>query len=386
MTALDHRSRRAGRTCWHHRTLPRTALAVFAVVVLAVGLPNGGAGAAKPLGRPAKFDEVIARRILADGAQAVSIAVSRNGQIEYAKAYGVADPRTNEPATTNSRFRLGSITKTLTAVAVMKMVERGHLALDDRVLKRLAPGVVPARHDSRLELVTIRQLLSHTSGLPVAYNLFFGWPGASNCKKAATNALAGALASEPGTTYRYSNLNYCILGLVLQNITGQPPGTAVRNIVYAPLGLSNARAAGTYELRSGDIVHPTSKYRSYMESLGAAGNFVGTARDLVRVADAIALERKSSRLLRKSTVQQMLAKPSVGPGTWSPYNPWYGLGLIVFDQGHAWGHTGTVEGSRSMVLHRDDGVTWAVLIAGRVSYSTAQLRSIMDEAVRSGRY
>jgi len=349
-------------------------------------LPAASAGAGRPIGRPARFDDVIARRVLSGGAQAVSIAVSRNGKVVYARAYGMADPRTRARATPDSRFRLGSITKTLTAVAVMREIERGRLSLNSRLVAVAPAGLIPKQHDGRLDTVTVRQLLSHTSGLPVAYEQFFGWPGASSCQKAATRALAAPLPSRPGTTYRYSNLNYCLLGLILQRVTGQPAAQVVRNDVLAPLGISNARAAGTYDLRPGDVVHPTSQSRNFMESLGAAGNFVATARDLVKIVDALTPERRTARLLRPATVQQMLAKPGVGPSTWSRFNPWYGLGLIVYDQGGSWGHTGTVEGARTMVLHRADGVTWAILIAGRVSYSAAQLRSIMDQAVAAGRY
>ena len=136
------------------------------------------------------------------------------------------------------------------------------------------------------------------------------------------------------------------------------------------------RMAGTYDVQPGDVAHPTTPGRTFMEALGGAGAWIGTASDLVAIVDGLDRTRPGWHPLSEFTLAQMqLPQPGI------PYSAgqWYGLGLRVWADG-TWGHTGTVENARSMVLSRPDGITWAVAISGNAPSNTDRIRTYVDEA------
>ena len=344
-------------------TTPPTTPAPSTVATSAVG------------GAFAAFDESLQSSLIGHGALAVSVAVAKDGVLLHTAAFGVADPVTGEAVTPAHRFRVASNSKLLTATAVMQLVEAGRLGLDEPVLGPLAAhlGVTPT--DPGIGAVTVRQLLSHTSGFPEYDHTFFGG-GASSCTEAAQRGLSGGLIGPPGTIYRYSNMNFCVLGLLLEEVTGRPYESVILERVLRPLGIDDMRMAGTYDVRPGEVAHPTTPGRTFMEALGGAGAWVGTPTDLVRIVDGLDRTRPGWHPLSASSVDQMqVPQPGV------PYagGHWYGLGLRVWADG-TWGHTGTVENARSMVLRRPDGITWAVTVSGNTPSNTDRLRDVVDRA------
>jgi len=345
------------------------------------GASSSALGAATPppaasTGAFAAFDKTLSSRLIGHGDLAVSVAVARNGQLIHEAAFGVANPTTGAAAAPSSRFRLASNSKMLTAIVIMELVQSGRLALNDRPLPALAADLGVAVQDPRVASVTVRQLLSHTSGFPEYDHTFFGG-GAKNCTDAARTGLSGHLLGPPGTVYRYSNMNFCVLGLVIEEVTGQHYESVVQSGVLTPLGIDDMRMAGTYDVRAGDVAHPTTAGRYFMEALGGAGAWIGTAADLVRIVDGLDTSRPGWHPLATGTVRRMLlAEPGI------PYTAgqWYGLGLRVWADG-TWGHTGTVQNARSMVIRRPDGITWAVMVSGNAPSNTDQLRTRMDAAL-----
>ena len=186
----------------------------------------------------------------------------------------------------------------------------------------------------------------------------------------------GKLLGAPGTIYRYSNMNFCVLGLLIEDVTGRPYETVIEERVLRPLGIDDMRMAGTYDVRPGDVAHPTTPGRRFMEALGGAGAWVGTPLDLVRIVDGLDRTRPGWHPLAAATVAEMQAPQ---PGIAYSAGQWYGLGLRVWADG-TWGHTGTVENARSMVLRRPDGITWAVTVSGNAPSNTDRLRGIVDRA------
>jgi D-alanyl-D-alanine carboxypeptidase len=323
----------------------------------------------------ANFDKALASSLIGHGDLALSVAVARNGQLIHQAAFGVANPLTGEAAKPADRFRIASNSKMLIATVIMEMVQEGTLRLDDRPLPSLAAhlGVTPS---APMGAITVRQLLSHTSGFPEYEHTFFGG-GAKSCTEAAKKGLTGSVLGPAGTIYRYSNMNFCVLGLVIEQRTGQALQTVVQARVLSPLGIHDMRMAGTYDVRKGDVAHPTTPSRTFMEALGGAGAWIGTAADLVRIVDGLDTSRPGWHPLTAASVNQMLAAQ---PGI--PYSPgqWYGLGLRVWADG-TWGHTGTVENARSMVIRRPDGLTWAVVVSGNAPSNTDRLRDRVDAAL-----
>ncbi|QQS24839.1 MAG: beta-lactamase family protein [Actinomycetota bacterium] len=334
--------------------------------------PSTSSTSATGVGDPyAAFDEVVREATVGAGARAVSVALARDGVVVHAMAAGTADPSDGEQATVFSRFRIASISKVLTSVVVLQLVEEGRLGLDEPVAPYLSAhlGVEPA--DPRIADVTVRQMLSHTSGFPQAENFYFADSSTIACPDAGRAALGSWLERDPGSHFQYSNTNFCLLGLLIERIVGAPYEEIVRERL-APLGIQSVDLVGTYETPDGGAVHPARPGRSFMEALGAAGAWTSTAYDLALLMSAIDPTTALPHPLDRATVAAMRTPvPAIAPGSdWT-----YGLGLRLWSDG-SWGHTGTIEQVRAITLVRADGWTAALLVSGERPRSD-ELRAIV---------
>jgi D-alanyl-D-alanine carboxypeptidase len=343
------------------------------------------------------FDEALATRMLGSGDFAVSVAVAVDGELVHTGAFGyrvpppygpragggtIDRPRVRGPrpdgVEQTDRFRIESISKVLTATVVLQLVESAYLSLDQPVGRLLADHVGAQIQDPAVARITVRQLLSHTSGLPGYSDLFFGG-GTDSCASAARTGLSGRLLAPPATRYIYSNFGYCLLGLLVEQVTGRPYEVEVRRRLLEPLGLADMRMAGTFDPRPAEVQHPSVPTRNYMEVLAAAGAWTATPADLVRILDALDPAKPGWHPLSKRMLD-LMRRPTPTVPYPRGYDHWYGLGLIVSTDG-TWGHTGTVESTHAMALARPDGVTWSVLVSGNYPWETDDLRRIFDETV-----
>ena len=325
----------------------------------------------------AAFDSVIAAATVGAGDISVGAAVLRDGAVLHTTALGMENPFQSKPATTDTRFRLASVSKMLTAVAIMQLVNQGSIQLDQPFAGQL--GLDGPFTDQRVATVTVRQLMSHTSGFSAAHGIFFGH-GVDTWRQAADNALGQALQFDPGTAFQYSNTNFCLLGLMVESVTGQSFESAIRERVLKPVGI-NAHLAPTFDTEPGDALHAASPGRNYMEALGPAGGWVATPLDVAKLADALRAESPGPHLLDESTVDKMRVSVNVPVEIPPPANGWsYGLGLMLFGDG-SWGHTGTIESTHAVVVNRPDGLTVAVLVSGKEPGNTDDLLPVIDLAV-----
>ena len=323
----------------------------------------------------AAFDAAIAPRLLDQGALAVSIAVAKDGYLIHTGAYGIADPTTGESVVPGDRFRIASNSKVITATVILELVADGELALDDTPLAALAAQFGVQLGDERMERVTVRTLLDHSSGFADFSDDFFR-EGAVGCEDVTVEALQGRLNSEPARVVNYSNENFCLLGLLIELVTGDGYEQAVTDRLLTPLGITDMRITGNDDLRPGEVVHPGGVDRNFMEVLGGAGAWVATAADLVRIIDSLDTNRPGWHPLPVELAVEMRAKgPTISPSA----GHWLGLGLRLWGDG-TWGHTGTIQNAHSMVLHRPDGYTWAVLVSGDVPAETDDLVTYVDRA------
>ncbi|NID14639.1 serine hydrolase domain-containing protein [Luteibacter yeojuensis] len=193
-----------------------TIATAWTAVVSASGVPDW-----KP-----KAD-VIVESVPADGPGAC-VAVVKGGQLIYSTSRGLSSIELNVALSAASRFRVGSLTKTVTAAAIMKLQAEGRLKLDDPVAKWL-PGFPSAAG------ITVRELLNHTSGISDAWEA----PLAEPLDTTHRLALIGKAGSDfpPGTDWRYSNSGYMVLGAILEKITGLGWSDAERELVLDPLGI-----------------------------------------------------------------------------------------------------------------------------------------------------
>ncbi len=339
-----------------------------------------------PLGQPggteaplltgwAAFDAALSSSVLGGGSDAVSVAVSIDGDIVHEAAMGARVPDTFDAVDTTDKFRIASISKTISAITALQLVEEGLVGLDDPVGAIVADAVGVTAPAAGVSELTVRRLLTHTSGFPQYESLFFRNQVAS-CEEAAA---VGMTRSLQGAGYRYSNMNFCVLGLLIEQLTGQEYEQVVYERLLTPLGISGMRLAPTDDPGPGEVVHRSVPGRNYMEVLGAAGAWVASPSDLVTILDSLDLDTPGWKPLEADTVAAM--KTAVN----DPLSPdrGYGMGVILYGGGTA-GHTGTIESTHAMVLDRADDVTWAVTVSGENPSDTVRLAGMVDRALAAG--
>jgi D-alanyl-D-alanine carboxypeptidase len=189
---------------------------------------------------PADLDRKLTDKISAtlkqSGAPSASVAVVQDGKLVFAKAFGKASLEPDRPATAETRYAVGSISKQFTAAAVLLLEEEGKLSLDDKVSKYF-PALTRAGD------ISIRQLLSHTSGYedyaPQDY-LIPEWTKATTPQAVLDTWARKPLNFEPGTKWQYSNTNFVLAGVICEKVSGQPLLTILRDKIFQPLGMSSA--------------------------------------------------------------------------------------------------------------------------------------------------
>ena len=351
------------------------------------------------------FDDTLAAYMARHHIHGGSLAVVKDGRLVYARGYGWADADKQEPVQTASLFRIASLTKPLTALAVMTLVQEGRLDLDAKAfpLLGLAPLVPPGgRVDPRLWTITVRQLLHHTGGWDRDMTFDPMDRARQIAEETGTPAPAGPgtiirymmgrpLDFDPGTRYAYSNFGYCVLGRVIEKVSGQPYDAYVKAHVLAPVGITDMRIGGTRledrapgevryydaENRTGPSVFPAAGLMpfpygvDYIEAMDSHGGWIASATDLARISAC--LDTPSGPPLLRPPFLAMLAEQP-GPSVvlkpekdGSPSAHWYGLGWMVASQGgghlNLW-HNGNLSGTTALLVHRYDGICWVVLFNG----------------------
>ncbi len=199
--------------------------------------------------------------------------------------------------------------------------------------------------------------------------------GSADCRQAAA---IGLRDGGGGGGYTYSNMNFCIAGMLVEALTGTSYEAAAYERFLTPLGLSGMRLAPTVDPGPDEVQHVTTPGRNYMETLGAAGAWIASPTDLVTIMDALDPTTPGWKPLEDVTLLQMLT-PVYGQFG----QRGYGMGMILYGGGR-YGHTGTIENTHAMLLNRGDGVIWAVTVAGPYPSDTPQLESIVNGAFAAG--
>ncbi len=384
----------------------RQFLSACGVGALALATPSFGAvNAPKSVAVAEAFDreveEFMGQRNIPGGA----LAVVKGRRLVHARGYGWADREKKVAAQADTLFRLASLSKPITAVAVLKLAEEKKLELDTpafdivRLQAVLKPVTLP---DPRLKKVTVRHLLQHTGGWDkeLSYDPMFrareiaGVVGVA-CPPGPRDIihymLGEPLDFAPGTRYAYSNFGYCTLGRVIEEVSGQPYEQFVQEKVLAPIGIKRMRlGASLLEKRAeGEArYYMTTKgttrsvFRGaervpwpyggfYLEAMDAHGGWIASVLDLARFAAALDDPRRSP-LLRLETIRTMHAPPAA-PVSRKPdgslKEAYYGCGWMVRTVAHAglanYWHSGSMPGSFTLLVRRFDGLSWAVLFNQR---------------------
>lgn len=324
-----------------------------------------------------RIDRAVSAAFVAQSSPGYAVAIWAPGRGEYLRAYGVANRRTGAPLQIEDGFRIGSVTKTMTAVTVLRLIDQGRLRLDTRV-SSLVPGVA---NGSR---ITVRQLLGMRAGVwdytsdPAFVARYWARPaGAWTPADTMRLIRGGSPQYAPGTATRYDNSNYVILGKVIERVTGRPALEVMRDEVIVPAGLGRTTLPTGVGMpgpfRRGYVPGPGGRVRDTTISNPAfawtAGNGISTLHDLGTWARVLG----TGQLLSPGLFAQQLASnrlPGQGPSTSR-----YGLGMEFYAGGWR-GHSGYIFGySTAMFMQPSTGTV--IVTTGAMGAEDA-LRAVAD--------
>ena len=294
------------------------------------------------------IDDYVERRRAKENIPAISVAILKNGEVVKQKGYGLADVELNVPATQESIYQLGSITKIFTAEAIMLLERDGKLKLDDKLSKHYAN--IPAAWNN----ITIRHLVSHTSGI----KNFTSLPAyrENRRKEYAREEFFEMvkdfpLEFEPGEKWNYSNTGYLLLGLVIEEVNGQTYEEFVTERIFKPVGMKTIRHNHQFQL----ITNRATGYRMTSNGLQraefvspsqpkAAGALVGSVLDLATWDKVVATDK----ILPQSVRKEMWTPVITSNGRTAEY----GLGWqVMTHRGHTLiGHGGSIDGFNTFYM------------------------------------
>jgi CubicO group peptidase (beta-lactamase class C family) len=293
----------------------------------------------------------------------LACSVARNGSVIARRTFGYANPITREIVNRDTRFRIASASKPITSAAIFRLIEQGQLALTDRVFgvgARLGTAFGTSPYGMYIASITIQHLLQHTGG---------GWPNDGMDPMFRQPALSAndliswtldnrPLANPPGSTFAYSNFGYCVLGRVIEAITGQTYENWVRANILGPSGLTDMRIAGdtgrerqwpeaTYSGKDTD-----NPYDMRVRRMDAHGGWLATATDLLQFGLRVDGFASPPDILQTSTIATMMT-PSVA-------NTSYACGWGVDGSGTRQ-HNGLLPGTISILQRTAAQHEWAAV-------------------------
>jgi CubicO group peptidase (beta-lactamase class C family) len=332
-----------------------------------------------------RMNEIISTFQKKWGIKGLSAAVTKDGRLVYAKGFGYADERNDEPVEVYHQFRLASVSKLITAIAIMQLNEQEKFHLDDPVFGAggiLNDSVYLNYSDPRIEDITVRHLLTHTAGWSrrsgdpmfqphlVARKMKTGLP-VSN-ETTIQYVLNKKLNYAPGSRYSYSNVGYVILGKVIEKASKMSYEDYVKlNILY-PLDIYDMQIGNSYYEEKAD--HEVTYYenRSYgkvlaynsdrnyvsriyggndIKSLGAAGGWISSPAGLLRLVTAIDGFETKPDMLKPESIRIMTSKKESDGQV---------IGWKGSDSYGTWWRTGTLTGMSVLVVRQKNGINWII--------------------------
>ncbi len=348
-----------------------------------------------PPTRFASYDRLMADLMQRYNLPGGAVAVTRNGKLVLAKGYGFADIEHRRPVQPDSLFRIASISKPFTSAAILKLVEQSKLHLDDKAfgyLKDLHPakGQTP---DPRLRAITIRQLLHHTGGWdrdtsfdpmfrPIIEAEALGAPVPASGETVVRYMLGQKLDFAPGTKFAYSNFGFCVLGRIIERVSGVAYEEFVKREVLGPAGITRMKigqsldsddAAGEVHYYNEGRAHsvfpalrnpvPWPYGGWYLEAMDSHGGWIASVIDLVKFANAMD-GRGGAPLLSRRSIAELTSRPA--PPLAQNTAAYYGLGWEIRPAGGDanWWHTGSLPGTTTLLV-RTHGYCWAAVFNSR---------------------
>lgn len=341
----------------------------------------------------AAIDRAVEEYLSLHSIPGASVAIVKDGRLVHVRGYGFADPETEKIADPETIFRYGSVSKPITSIATMMLLDDGVLSLDDKPFEMLGHlPVMPGKNeDPRLEMITLEQLLTHSGG----------WNPNRNVDNAVWQAISQfgvrddsemfrygrsvELHSEPGTEYSYSNYATQTVGLLIEEITGSDYETWVRTNLFEPLDISTVKFGKTAlaDRESNEArYHRADGNRpdiddGAMDYYGASGSWIGRAVDLVRLLNAIEGKGGLSPILQPQTIQTMIDRPDFYAETGNYYAKYWEV--MPSANGDYWHHSGLADGSFADMWRMADGISYAILLNQSPSGPYPDLHSVLND-------
>lgn len=343
---------------------------LYSSLAVSAGLGLGQSIAAITDPRSARVDSLVRSYLSAYDVPGLSLAYGTGEGMLLVRGYGLADRHDHAPVTPQSLFRIASLSKPFTSAAIFTLVEAGRLRTSDRVF---GPGGILNsfalhKHTDQLQAITVEHLLTHTAGgwSNKEHDPMFHETDRDRNVFLQRTLDSYPLESQPGTRYAYSNFGYFLLGRVIEKISGMAYGEYVRQHVQAPLGITDMQLAAK-KPAAGEVHYygqgRDDPYSIPIELHDANGGWMATPTDLVHFALGVFSADDNAgapRLFKPETLHQLVHG--------SVANPAYACGWSVFHDGNC-SHSGGFDGSASFLMHRRDGLAWAVLVNTRRAHS-----------------
>jgi D-alanyl-D-alanine carboxypeptidase len=312
--------------------------------LLFAGMPSPRADADLP-----GVDSAVTAFMTKYSVPGLSLAITRDEKLVYVKAYGKADD--THAATPRNLFRLASVSKQITSIAIMRLMDQGKISLDQKVF---GPGAILGTeygtqpYGPNITNITVGQLLHHTSG---------GWQNDGTDPMFTNPAMTAAqliswtldnrpLKNAPGTTYAYSNFGYCVLGRVIEKITGMPYAAAVTALVLRPLGITDMSIGGnTLADRKPNEVryygqNGEDPYAYNIARMDSHGGWLATATDLAKILVHVDSFPAKPDILTPNAIRVMTTASSASAT--------YACGWLVNGIG-SWFHSGSLPGTATEI-------------------------------------
>ena len=362
------------------------------------------------------YDSVITALMTKYQVPGGAVAVINNGKLVLARGYGLSDTGNSLIAHPDSLFRVASVSKQITSAVVLTLIQNGKLALTDKPFAMLGFTPDPKRpQTAALANITIQELLQHTGGWsretgcsncgnegdPMfeseAISAAQGIAAPPNCDHIIEYMLSQPVYWTPGTVYDYSNFGYCVLGAVIEKVTGKTYAKYATSSVLAPAGAAGIVQGRTIWAADREVVYYdypgagfftgqdvfatslnayTNPYGNfYLEAMAAHGAWVASPVDLLRFQAALDGRNGHTPLLNSTSLADLTSNPGVLWSeinkanklvTFTPSGEWYGMGWQVNSLGNWW-HTGSLPGTSTEQVHASNGFGWAALFNSRPS-------------------
>lgn len=280
------------------------------------------------------FDNAILSKMSQYNVPSISIAIIKNEKLVYLKSFGKSDKEANTNASNDDLYRIASVSKPITLIAILKLVQDGLITLDQSVFGTGAIlgndfGTVPV--GSNKNLITVRHLIDHKSGWTnVPNDPMFSAISITQTSIIRDLLANRALTTAPGNTYYYSNAGYCILGRIIEKVTGITYENYVKNNILLPSGISTMKIGGSTlaERAINEVKYYQTEFSPYIMNIprfDANGGWIASSKDLAKLMVKIDLNTTKPDLIPSSLLNQFY----FGFNNWAHYGSLPGTSAIL---------------------------------------------------------